>query len=251
MPTARRPRSLSGDLAGHQERILLDHRGDRIADVDEIADLDRPLVEHAGEGGADLGVRQLDPGPRERGLGGLQIRLGLGHLSVGLKPLLAELLGGRMLDLAHRQGGLGLLDHGAPLARVEPHQKVPRGDRRAALGRDLLDPPAGLGAERDRARRCGLAVDHDLALDRLGDQLADADGRQARRRGLGRDGRRPGRRPAGADLPGGEPAGDTDRDAQGDQVRSSKTHSQPPATASGSRSAAASSSTKAGLCART
>jgi hypothetical protein len=242
MPTARRPRSLSGDLAGHQERILLDHRGDRIADVDEIADLDRPLVEHAGEGGADLGVRQLDPGPRERGLGGLQIRLGLGHLSVGLKPLLAELLGGRMLDLAHRQGGLGLLDHGAPLARVEPDQNISCRDERATLDADLLDPAARLGPQRHQARGRGLAVDHDLALDRLRDHLADTDGRQTYGcRRLDRGCRRLARRPVGADLPGNQPAGECRRDCCGDQVRALQSHPHSPATAVGAGSPAAAS----------
>ena len=151
--------------------------------------------------------------------GGFQIGLGLGDLGLRLKALLAELLGGGGLDLAHRQRRLGLLDHGAPLARIEPDQDIPGRDRGAARRpRSRSTRPSVSARSVDDARRRGLAVDHDLALDRLGHHLAHPHARQASGiRCCSRAGRLRGGL-AGVELPRREPARDRERDPGGDQV---------------------------------
>ncbi len=242
-----------GGLADHQEGVLLDHRRDRVADVEEVADLDGPLLQHAGEGRPDLGVIELEPGALERRLRGLEVGLGRGDLGLGLEAFGAELLGRLGLDPAHLERGAGLLDHRAALARIEPHQQVARLDRGAARRADLDDPAGDLGAQLDLARRRGLAVDHDLAADRRGHHLAHPHRRQrppGRARGLRRRGL--GRGAAGAELARQQPAGERQHEAARDRVGGPQAHGQSPASATG-RAACCSSIawSRGALCSRT
>ena len=76
-----------GDLPGDQEGVLVDDRRHLVADVDEVAELDRPGLQARRERRADLGMVEPDPGLLERRLGGLQIGRGLRHLGLRLEPL--------------------------------------------------------------------------------------------------------------------------------------------------------------------
>src|SRR3546814_2683581 len=63
-------------LGDDQHGVEVDQARDRIAAVDEVAELDQAQVDDTVEGRADDGVAELHLGDLDRGLGSLQRRLG-------------------------------------------------------------------------------------------------------------------------------------------------------------------------------
>ena len=95
------------DLGDGQHRIEIDNARDRIALVDEVADLGPARGHQAIERRPDRGIAQRHLGAGDGGFGGLQRGLGGGQL--GLRPiaLLGQAARGFVFDLALLAQGLG------------------------------------------------------------------------------------------------------------------------------------------------
>ncbi len=168
-------------VADHQERVLLDHLGHRIAGLDIVAGLDHAPLDHAPERRLDGDMLQVELGLVQGGAGRLQLGQRLRHLGLGLELLLAQLARRRILQLALGHRRFHLRHPALAIAQVEARDQRSGLDQSALDRRGLDHPSARLGLELHRAGRLGVAVDDDLGCHRPGHAVHDANGHPYRR----------------------------------------------------------------------
>lgn len=152
-----------GHVADYQERIAVNDACDGRAGGDKVAHLDMARLQHAGEGGTDPGVGDIDLDGLQLGPRFLQGRLGAREVGFRAKALLGQGAGGGILYLALFQAGAGLGQSSLAVAHVDLGQDIPGGHRAALFNQNRNDPSAGFCLDIDCALGFGVAVDDEFA----------------------------------------------------------------------------------------
>ncbi len=174
-------------VADDQQGIQLDHRAAGSADGQVAADLGVAVVEHAGEGRANIGLLQGDLRLAHAGRGVVQGGLGLKQLGRGAEALLGQVRRGVLGELGGLLHGAGLGEARLAGVDVQAAEHLTLAHHRALQDRCSGHRAGGFRPDQDGAGRRGAAADHHrIGMLRLrGEDDLDAEGGVGGRRWRG------------------------------------------------------------------